>query len=901
MRNLYSLLSCGILIILLFAGVNTKAAIITSTAAGGDWGTTTTWVGGVVPVSTDDVVIATTGAGAVTTSTGPITCKSLTINSGSILTMYVAFTVTTTSNISGTINFGSTSATVRTMTFTGNVTLNSSAVWNETTTGAAATFSFGGSLFNNATTFTAQNTTHTFTGTGKTIDGSTANVIPSVTINGTTTNSGTLTISTTLAGSSTLTNSGTLNFGGSSITPNLTATAYGNTVNYNGNAQTIKSTTYYNLTLSGSGAPVFSVPTINNNLTLSGTVSLSTQWALSVGGNLNIGDGTTFSLIGSTISVTGTTTIGGGTSGTLSISGASTTKTFTGNFLINSGGSLNESIAAHLIFGSDVTIDGTLHEYSNAIVQIAGSLTNNGTYTASSGAHTFSGTVRTIGGSSTISISSVTITGSYTINATGTGSLTFGALTISSSGVITIPANQSLKVIGTTTLGGTNCLVIQSNSSATGSFVNTGTITQSSGSAEVQQYLAAGGWHGISSPITNAVSGVFLGEYLMYYSEPTNTYTYISPTTTPLNPMQGYFTMVNPTTTVNFSGTLNTGDMSTAVTRTFIGSDYNGWNFVGNPYPSSIDLATLMLTWTNVDESAWIWDPILGNYTVYPESAIPTDSIGVYGTHDQYIPPMQAFFVHCSDPGGGTVSFTNASRVTYKETFLKNSGIIPNLLRIRAQTSINSYADELTVYFDPSRTNYYERGFDALKCTGNADAPQIYTLINDTAVTVNSMVFDKKNITVPMGFYISVTGTYSLNASNLENFDPAISVHLEDLKLNVTQDLKENPVYTFTYDTLDAPNRFILHFDDPTLGVKDMKDVKPVQIYSYEKSIYVDASNGKTLTGNVYVYDLLGKDLYQQTLPDQQMIKINLNVTEGYYLVKVVSDQGVYTGKVYLK
>jgi hypothetical protein len=235
------------------------------------------------------------------------------------------------------------------------------------------------------------------------------------------------------------------------------------------------------------------------------------------------------------------------------------------------------------------------------------------------------------------------------------------------------------------------------------------------------------------------------------------------------------------------------------------------------------------------------------------------------------------------------------------EPFLKSNDIIPNLLRIRAQTNINSYADELTVYFDPARTNYYEPGYDALKHNGNADAPQIYTLINDTAVTVNSMVFDRKNITVPMGFYISVPGSYTLNASNLENFDNAISVHLEDLKLNVTQNLKLNPVYCFTYDTTDAPNRFILHFDNPTFGVNDVKDIKPVQIYSYENSIYIDAVNGKNLTGSVNVYDLLGQELYQQSLPNQQMTKMNLNLTEGYYVVKVVSDQGVYIAKVYLK
>ena len=111
-------------------------AQITSTATGGLWSATTTWAGGVVPAAAQNVTIVTgatvdvqaniTQTGSVTVNSGAtftstttatqVTVGSLVVNSGGIVTMNRPFTVTGTSNISGTINFGSSTATARAMT-----------------------------------------------------------------------------------------------------------------------------------------------------------------------------------------------------------------------------------------------------------------------------------------------------------------------------------------------------------------------------------------------------------------------------------------------------------------------------------------------------------------------------------------------------------------------------------------------------------------------------------------------------------------------------------------------------------------------------------------------------------------------------------------------------------------
>jgi hypothetical protein len=199
------------------------------------------------------------------------TIDSLIVNSGAGFSI-PAFGVTISSlaSVSGTLSI--TSAT-GTKTFTGNVIVNNGGTWNNS---ANSTVSFAGNLQNDGT-FTAGTAIQTFTGAAKTYSGVNPISIPSITISGTYTNNGTLTVSTALAGAGTLTNgaTGILNIGQATApAPTITATAAGNTVNYNAaGAQTIKATTYSNLTLSGSGAKTVTGSTVNGTLSLQGTAT----------------------------------------------------------------------------------------------------------------------------------------------------------------------------------------------------------------------------------------------------------------------------------------------------------------------------------------------------------------------------------------------------------------------------------------------------------------------------------------------------------------------------------------------------------------------------------------------------------------------------------------------------
>jgi hypothetical protein len=145
----------------------TRAGTITATATGGNWSSGGTWVGGNVPASTDDVVIPN---GSTVILTSNPTCASLVIGGGT----------------SGQVNIGS-STTVRTLTVTGNLTINAGATLEAyQSSNSNQLLIIGGSFTNNGTFLGSGGkniyTTFNGTGTSNTLGGSAVTTFSSLTI-----------------------------------------------------------------------------------------------------------------------------------------------------------------------------------------------------------------------------------------------------------------------------------------------------------------------------------------------------------------------------------------------------------------------------------------------------------------------------------------------------------------------------------------------------------------------------------------------------------------------------------------------------------------------------------------------------------------------------------------------
>lgn len=402
----------------------------------------------------NNVLISNTSGGV--SHTGATTIGgTLTIASGTLTVAGFTFSATGATSVSGTLLISSVTA-VKTF---GSITVNDGGLINFTAaenitcngnlqvdgtgaiTGTQGTWAFqvaggGGTLSGTApsTTLTQATFTTSYTVTGAWVVGTTLTVTGAAVA---VTNNGTLTASTALSGTGALVQAAgaLLRIGGTSGVTTLTAVANPNTVEFYGAAQTVKAVTYHHLTLGGSGAKTLTnVGTVNGDIALSGTCTATTAIALTVGGNLTVGSGTTFTVAGFALTVTGATSV----TGTLAHSSVTAVKTHVGQVTINSGGSWTNA--------------------GNSAITFRGGLSHGGTtFTSGTGVYTFDANDQSIGGSSALSINNVTVTGialtnnstSFTVTTalSGTGGLTQGSgatLNIGgTSGITTLTATVS--------------------------------------------------------------------------------------------------------------------------------------------------------------------------------------------------------------------------------------------------------------------------------------------------------------------------------------------------------------------------------------------------------------------------------------------------------------------------
>lgn len=477
------------------------------------------------------------------------------------------------------------------------------------------------------------------------------------------------------------------------------------------------------------------------------------------------------------------------------------------------------------------------------------------------------------------------------------------ALRVHSGARLTINATKDFTCSGATEINEPRGLVIAADATGLGQFIDNGSITYNTGgSVRTQCYFSQMKWHYLCIPITNTNVAPFHNLYVKYYLEATHNWKYI------YNPamdsvlntsMTGYSLWSHSTNppmgnyTVNLTGSLNTGSLSIPVTRTLNGADYDGYNLVGNPYCSALDLSSGSITWNNVEQKAWFWDPTAGNYTIY--------NVAGGGDHTSYCPPQQGFFVHHTTANSTITSFacTNSARVINAEPYLKDNSTLSDYLVLHALSAAGSKSDETMLYFRPEATTAYDESFDAEKKWGDFDAPQLYSIIPTNLLMLNALPHTGPSQVISLGFSCGVSGDFSISAENIQSFDPLTQIFLEDLKENKTQNLNQNNTYSFTYLAGDDPARFILHFSNPTYGVEP-KSSEPPQVYSCRDAVYVKKQNDSHVEGSLVLINSLGQNVFSSRLENVTLNKFIPDIPSGYYVAFVILNNLVITRKIAL-
>jgi hypothetical protein len=507
-----------------------------------------------------------------------------------------------------------------------------------------------------------------------------------------------------------------------------------------------------------------------------------------------------------------------------------------------------------------------------------------------------------------------------TLNA-GAGITTqVASMTINSGATLVVAAGEQLTITGTLVNNG--AMTIES-----GGTFKQGTSITGNGTYSVQQYLTGSNTGGVldgrfwymgvpmSVTRTSSFGDETTTNRAWTWSETGQTYNSV-PNANLLTPTTGivYRRGSNGTISFNGSGALGTGLYAQDATLTGLtktGANFSGYHLLANPYTAYLDFEMMHAGANNIGSTFWTRAAASGNSMVFDTyNATSNQSVSnSNGTSNQFIAPMQAFWVRVAGNTGttGNISMTRAM-TDHNANYggLKSSAEFPAFARVNIVDGAKH--DQTLVYLRDDQSNGVD-AFDSEKMFATGLA-QIYTTATAKKLVMNGLKNNKKRISVPLYFDLPTSKVYELNLAefNLENG----IILLEDKQEGIIQDFTINDYYAFYASSGTLNNRFVLHFYMPEV-------LNPYQAPSnnwanpepIEGGIFIGSDGrGKVLvdlelpsetqTDHVQILNAAGQVVFEADLSGAQS-EFDLEAATGIYLVKVTNGNTTEIKKIIIQ
>ncbi|MES2389260.1 MAG: T9SS type A sorting domain-containing protein [Bacteroidota bacterium] len=590
-----------------------------------------------------------------------------------------------------------------------------------------------------------------------------------------------------------------------------------------------------------------------NNVTITGTPTITLSGNLDITGNITVPDGATF--------ITGCNTVGG-----------------SGSFTLQSGGTLKICNA-----------DGIANSGSAGAVQTATrSFSNDANYE-------YNGTAAQITGSGLPSkVRNLVIN-----NAAG----------VSLSNASSVTRILALEIGNFST---NDRLTLLSNASGTAMAVNTNGT--SSGNTKVQRWITATinsgtGYRHYASPVSGqalagltTTSGGFTPLLNTNYNTAavpgsvtpfpnvftfdesrinTASDTFAKGWIVPTGNMQtgrGYSVNIGADQTLQVSGPLNNGNQQ--VTYTGGNANNSGWLLAGNPYPAPIDWNTMNLS--NQFENAVYTAQSTGQYA------------GRYGSYvngvannggSRYIAGMQGFFMRANLDCSGTLTFTNNNRLTaYMNPNFYRTESAQGLVRLQISAA-GSVNDETVIYFENGAFAGFDKDKDAGKV--HAGGMSIYSMNNNEHYSINCLPIERlasAETRVPLAYAAMAAETHTISA-------------LESEGDWFVFDRLDNRMHEMPYSFTSAKGRF-----ESRLELVRTNSVTGINKTAQQLSLYPNPTSGRlqlVLPGQslICIFDAAGRAVLQTEMNDMSTLDLSC-LPAGVFTLRCISNGQASVHKV---
>lgn len=460
--------------------------------------------------------------------------------------------------------------------------------------------------------------------------------------------------------------------------------------------------------------------------------------------------------------------------------------------------------------------------------------------------------------------------------------------------------DQALTVLGTiTNYADITGLVVKSGGSIKQNSAVLATVERDVTNADWADWRD--GWHFLSSPVADqAIDPNFITDPITDYDfyawwEETNEWinyknTTVAPTWNTVNGSnnftvgKGYMAAYDAGGTKKFEGTLNVADVPVSGLAITGKTQINrSWHLLGNPFSCALTWQAIITDWnaTNIAGVAQIWNESIQDYSLLPSAS--TGSV---------IPATNGFMVQVSG-GEGSLIIPEAKRIHSTQPYFKSAQSEIQQIKLLASTADNQSAKESSIMLYPDATEGYDLMYDGEFLHGFG--PSFYSQQGDLKLSLNALPELPLESRIPFSFIKNDASEFTIE---LKQSIEGLPVYLTDLKTNTDQNLSENPVYTFSSEAGDDPNRFELRFMTPT-GLDKLSTQPTLRVYATNGKINISGVDGKA---EVFVRNMMGQVFLRNSVNGSTLQSLNTsNLPAGVYMVSVVSATKTVSQKVVVK
>lgn len=461
-------------------------------------------------------------------------------------------------------------------------------------------------------------------------------------------------------------------------------------------------------------------------------------------------------------------------------------------------------------------------------------------------------------------------------------------LTILSGSNVSIDPNRSLKIFNSLiNHANESGITVRSDATGTGSLLHynagiRGTFQRYIAMAPNWGQAGAAQWNYISSPVyeqpfepnwtptgeNNDYDILFWdGEIATWLNQklPANNLTHFEPA-------RGYAVAYQQSGIHNFEGILNVASFSLNLPIL-----ESSWLPIGNPYPCALKWNTTDYMLDGFLDIAKAWNRTNGSY----QDVIPEDII-----------PATNSFMAFADPHGGVVNIQMTmpaeARLISSTPFLKSA--VKNRIVLKAKDKNSGLVQEFIIIQHPDAGNSFNGSCDAEFLPGYA--PSFYALKDGKHLSAYGVKDFYQLIEFVCGFQKTESSDYEI-ILDTERSVPVGDFYLTDLKTGQKQNLRLNPVYSFTSQDGDMQERF--RFQGGNVGIEENEDTKGITIWVSESGIQVSNPAAEFETWKLTA--LNGTLIQMGTMAGDQLIPTR-HLTTGVYVLTLSGTKQTLNRKI---